>query len=169
MEYGMAENGPHLPGEQSASKAFVKLVLVVLLRRSLVSSQARVESLSVLGDPAVARAFALMAERPNARHSLDALAQSVGLSRSGFMARFNTAFGESPMAVLRRIRLRHAAVLLAASALSIDQVAKQQVTEAEAASPGCSASIMIQTPRLPCECSARARTALCDGFAGCDP
>ncbi|WP_375144051.1 helix-turn-helix domain-containing protein [Bradyrhizobium sp. Ash2021] len=39
------------------------------------------------------------------------------------MARFAAAFGESPMPVLRRVRMRHATGLLAANALSIEQVA----------------------------------------------
>ena len=47
----------------------------------------------------------------------------IGLSRSAFMARFSAAFGEPPMSLLRRVRRRHAAELLAANALSIDQVA----------------------------------------------
>ncbi|WP_352671586.1 helix-turn-helix domain-containing protein [Mesorhizobium sp. M0166] len=39
------------------------------------------------------------------------------------MARFSAALEESPMSLLRRVRMRHAADLLAANALSIDQVA----------------------------------------------
>ena len=50
------------------------------------------------------------------------LSHAVGLSRSAFMARFSAAFGESPMSLPRRVRMRHAADLLAANALSIDQV-----------------------------------------------
>jgi AraC family transcriptional activator of mtrCDE len=41
------------------------------------------------------------------------------------MARFAASFGESPMSILRRLRMRHAARLLAANALSIEQVALQ--------------------------------------------
>jgi AraC family transcriptional activator of mtrCDE len=39
------------------------------------------------------------------------------------MARFSAAFGKSPMSLLRRVRMRDAADLLAANALSIDVVA----------------------------------------------
>jgi AraC family transcriptional activator of mtrCDE len=64
-----------------------------------------------------------MASRPSVSHTVQSLSQPVGLSRSAFMARFSTGFGESPMSLLRRVRTRHAADLLAANALSIDQVA----------------------------------------------
>jgi AraC family transcriptional activator of mtrCDE len=54
---------------------------------------------------------------------VQALAQKAGLSRSVFMARFTAAFGRSPMAVLRQLRMRHAAVLLKKTdSLSIEQI-----------------------------------------------
>jgi AraC family transcriptional activator of mtrCDE len=125
MDYGVAELRGAQIGRHPTSNALVKLLLLALLRRSLVSPKVWVECFSVLGDQAVARAFAEMASRPSAPHTVDALSQTVGLSRSAFMARFSAAIGASPMAVLRRIRMRHAATLLAANALSIDRVALQ--------------------------------------------
>jgi AraC family transcriptional activator of mtrCDE len=125
MQYGVAELHDVQVGRAATSNALVKLVLLALLRRSLASTKVWVECFSVLSDHAVARAFADMAARPSARHTVDALSQAVGLSRSAFMARFSAALGASPMAVLRRIRMRHAAALLAANALSIDRVALQ--------------------------------------------
>jgi AraC-like DNA-binding protein len=73
----------------------------------------------------IARAFAEMASRPSAPHIVQGLSHAVGLSRSAFMARFSLAFGKAPMALLRRVRMRQAAALLAANAFSIDQVALQ--------------------------------------------
>jgi AraC family transcriptional activator of mtrCDE len=100
-----------------------KLVPLTLLRRSLTSANAWLEHFSLLNDPPIARAFAEMASRLAADFSVQTLCRSVRLSRSAFMARFTAAFGESPMSVLRRLRMRHAAGLLAANALSIEQVA----------------------------------------------
>lgn len=107
------------------SAALLKLVLLSLLRRCLVSTNPWVERFSILNDPPIARAFAEMANRPSDQHTVHSLSQSVALSRSAFMARFTAAVGEAPMAVLRRLRMRHAASLLAANANSIDQVAMQ--------------------------------------------
>jgi AraC family transcriptional regulator, activator of mtrCDE len=58
-----------------------------------------------------------------APHAIDSLAKIARLSRSAFMARFREAFGNSPMAVLRQLRMRHAAILIKADVLSIDQIA----------------------------------------------
>ena len=125
MNCAMVEHAAREVGCGPMSSALLKLALLSLMRRCLTSANPWVERFSILNDPPIARAFAEMASRPSARHTVDALSQSVGLSRSAFMARFSVAFGESPMAVLRRIRMRHAAGLLAANALSIDQVAIQ--------------------------------------------
>jgi AraC family transcriptional activator of mtrCDE len=123
MAYAMAELAAQDVGGGPMSAALLKLVLLALLRRSLVSTNGWVERFSTLSDPPVARAFAEMTSRPSAPHTVQSLSHAVGLSRSAFMARFSAAFGESPMSLLRRVRMRHAADLLAANALSIDQVA----------------------------------------------
>lgn len=125
MNYAMAELAAQEVGEGPMSSALLKLVLITLLRRCLVSANPWVERFSVLNDPPIARAFADMANRPSGQHTVQTLSQAVGLSRSAFMARFAAAFGESPMAILRTLRMRHAAELLAANAVSIDQVAMQ--------------------------------------------
>ncbi len=125
MKYAMVELAAQEVGGGPMSSALLKLVLLSLLRRSLISVNSWVERFSILNDPPIAWAFAEMASRPAAPYSVHALSQLVGLSRSAFMARFAAAFGESPMGVLRRMRMRHAAGLLAANALSIDQVAMQ--------------------------------------------
>ncbi|RAZ91818.1 AraC family transcriptional regulator [Mesorhizobium hawassense] len=123
MAYAMAELAAQDVGGGPMSAALLKLVLLALLRRCLVSTNAWVERFSILSDPPIARAFAEMASRPSEPHTVQSLSHAVGLSRSAFMARFSAAFGESPMSLLRRVRMRHAADLLAANALSIDQVA----------------------------------------------
>jgi AraC family transcriptional activator of mtrCDE len=123
MAYAMAELAAQNVGGGPMSAALLKLVLLALLRRCLVSTKAWVERFSILSDPPIARAFAEMASRPSLPHTVQSLSHAVGLSRSAFMARFSAAFGESPMSLLRRVRMRHAAGLLAANALSIDQVA----------------------------------------------
>jgi AraC-like DNA-binding protein len=110
-------------GSGAMSAALIKQVLVTVLRRSLASQNLWVERFSTLKDPQVARAFADMVAKPSSPHTVVSLSQTSGLSRSAFMVRFREAFGTSPMAVLRQIRMRHAATLLEADTLSIDQVA----------------------------------------------
>src|SRR6516165_7797048 len=123
MAYAMAELAAQDVGGGPMSAALLKLVLLALLQRCLVSTNAWVERFSILNDPPIASAFAEMASRPSVPHTVQSLSHAVGLNRSAFMARFSAAFGEPPMSLLRRVRMRHAADLLAANALSIDQVA----------------------------------------------
>jgi AraC family transcriptional activator of mtrCDE len=64
-----------------------------------------------------------MVARPGAAHSVQSLAHSAGLSRSAFMARFSDIFGQSPMVILRDLRMRQAAIDLKTTTMSIDVVA----------------------------------------------
>jgi AraC family transcriptional activator of mtrCDE len=123
LKSALAELVAQEVGMRAMTTALLKQVLVVLLRRSLSSIDLWVERFSMLGDAQIARAFADMVARPNAPHSVSALSQNVGLSRSVFMARFTAAFDRSPMAVLRQLRMRQAATLLAANNLTVDQIA----------------------------------------------
>ena len=123
LKSALAELAAQEVGMGAMATGLLKLVLVALLRRSLASLNVWVERFSMLGDPQIARAFAEMAARPAAPHTVQSLSQHVGLSRSVFMARFTAAFGQAPMAVLRQLRFRHAAVLLSSNTLGIDQIA----------------------------------------------
>ena len=109
-------------GTTAMTTALLKQVLVILLRRSLKSTNGWVERFSLLSDPQIARAFSEMVARPGASHCVNSLSQKVALSRSVFMSRFATIFGCSPIAILRQLRMRHAAELLSTSHLSIEQV-----------------------------------------------
>lgn len=111
-------------GSGAMSAALLKQVIVLLLRRSLVSMNAWVERFSVISDPLVARAFAAMAMRPGDDHSLHSLAHLACLSRSAFVARFTDTIGKPPMQVLRALRLRQAMSQLKASGLPIEAVAR---------------------------------------------
>ena len=133
MAYAMAELAAQDVGGEPMSAALLKLVLLALLRRCLISTNAWVKRLSILSDPPIARAFAEMASRPSVPHTIQSLSHAVGLSRSAFTARFSAAFREPPMSLLRRVRMRHAA-LLTANALSIDQVALRHVVKCKGSS-----------------------------------
>lgn len=111
-------------GTGAMAAGLLKLVLIAIFRRSLVSQQVWAERFSLLSDPQISRAFSEMAARPAADHTVSSLAHVAGLSRSAFLARFTKAFGTSPMSTLRQLRIRHAAALLATNVLPIDQIAQ---------------------------------------------
>ena len=106
----------------AVTTSLLKVVLVTVLRRALSSPNLWVESLATLKDPQIFRAFAEMSARPGAPHTVKSLAKVSALSRSQFMSRFQSAFGQSPMTTLRRLRMRRATALLRAGILPLDQV-----------------------------------------------
>ncbi|MBR0873265.1 helix-turn-helix transcriptional regulator [Bradyrhizobium tropiciagri] len=110
-------------GVGAMTASLLKQIIVSLVRRSVRSSKRWTERFSILADRQVTRAFADMVARPGAAHSVQSLAHSAGLSRSAFMARFSDIFGKSPMAILRDLRMRQAAIDLTTTTMSIDVVA----------------------------------------------
>jgi AraC family transcriptional activator of mtrCDE len=120
----MAELTAEKVGMRAMTTAILKRILVMVLRQFLSSPDSQVERFTMLNDPQVARAFAEMASNPGASHSVQSLSRIAGLSRSVFMARFTRAYGASPMAILRKLRMRQAASLLEKNVLSIERVAR---------------------------------------------
>ena len=110
-------------GVGAMTASLLKQVIIALARRSLRSSQSWTDRFSILADRQITRAFADMVARPGAAHTVQSLATSAGLSRSAFMARFSDIFGRSPMAVLRDLRMRQAALDLATTTTPVDLVA----------------------------------------------
>lgn len=124
LQTALAEISGRQVGMQAMTTALLKQVLVTLVRRSLKSTNVWLERFAMLSDRQIARAFADMVARPAEGHSVMALAQKAGLSRSAFMARFVRAIGCSPMVALRQMRMRRAADMLATKTFSIDQIAR---------------------------------------------
>jgi len=110
-------------GMNTMTSALLKQVLIMLFRQSLKSPERTGDAFPLLRDARIAQAIAAMVAEPAAEHTVELLAQKCGLSRSGFMARFSESVGDTPMVVLRRLRLRKAAELLRAKSMSVEQVA----------------------------------------------
>lgn len=110
-------------GMGAMTASLLKQVIIALIRRSMSSSRGWTDRFAVLADRQIARAFADMVARPGADHTIESLAHSASLSRSAFMARFSEIFGQPPMAILRDLRMRQAALELTATSASVDVVA----------------------------------------------
>lgn len=65
-----------------------------------------------LADPRLARALALVHDRPSEPWTVATLARASGLSRAAFAARFSRELGEAPMRYLLRHRMRRAMAML---------------------------------------------------------
>ncbi|MGO4127767.1 helix-turn-helix transcriptional regulator [Inquilinus sp. YAF38] len=123
LREAVEELGAQELGMGAMTASLLKQVIVALVRRSMKSSHSWTDRFSILADRQITRAFADMVARPGAAHTVQSLAHSAGLSRSAFMARFSEIFGRSPMAVVRDLRMRQAAVDLTTTSAPVDVVA----------------------------------------------
>lgn len=110
-------------GTGAMTASLLKQVIIALVRRSMKSSRDWTDRFSILADRQITRAFADMVARPGGAHTVQSLANSASLSRSAFMARFSEIFGRSPMAILRDLRMRQAALDLTTTSTPVDVVA----------------------------------------------
>lgn len=74
-------------------------------------------------DPAVAQVMTALVADPGRAWSVEAMAESVHLSRSALGERFRRSLGQSPSEALRDVRMRAARHLLAAGDRPVEQVA----------------------------------------------
>ena len=99
-------------------------VLFVQALRSLSShANCKHPGLGALADPPVHEALALMHANVEIPWTVAELASRVGLSRSGFAARFTSLVGEPPLQYLARWRIARAAELLRDTNFSVDEIA----------------------------------------------
>lgn len=103
------------PGPASAIvlQRLADVLFVNALRAAAVRSETcKHRGLAALGDPAIRDALAIIHAHVGHRWSVASLAARVGLSRSGFAARFAELVGDPPLQYLARWRMARAAELL---------------------------------------------------------
>ncbi|MEX1993512.1 MAG: AraC family transcriptional regulator, partial [Steroidobacteraceae bacterium] len=111
-------------GSEALMGAMMTQCLVHVFRHLAHARDDRLPWLAALGDPRLARAIQSVLDAPTARHTVDSMAGIASMSRSAFARRFKEAFGNSPMNLVRLVRMHLAADLLARDeTLSIDAVA----------------------------------------------
>jgi transcriptional regulator GlxA family with amidase domain len=112
-------------GTPVLAATLMKQCLIVLLRRYVTDGVCRAPWLAALEHPQLGHALAAMVEHPGRSFTLEQLAELAGMSRAAFANHFKNAFGRPPMDILREVRLRRAAHLLARTDLPVKLVASQ--------------------------------------------
>lgn len=118
----LAEPGP---GSLAQIKALLLYLIIATLRRSVMRQDPGTGWLLALADRTLWPALAEVIAHPGADHSVESLAERVGMSRARFAARFKQSFGTGPMHVVRDLRLQHAARLLIESPAGVARVAER--------------------------------------------
>ncbi len=113
------------PGSQVVLTRLADVLMVHALRVHIESDAGAPGWLSGLRDPQVARAIGLIHESPGQVFTVAELAAEVGMSRSGFFARFSELVGEPPTRYATRWRMHLAAQALTREGASLGEVASR--------------------------------------------
>ena len=94
------------PGAQIAIDRVLDLLFVQAVRAWMTTNQSRdIGWLGALSDPKIGAALSHIHALPAKTWTVDALAQAVGMSRSGFAARFSNMVGHPPLGYLKGWRM----------------------------------------------------------------
>lgn len=122
-----------LSGQDTATR-LADALLVHCLSRFLVSfGENRPGFVRGLKDPYLARVIGAIQSRPGTKWTLQSMARSAGLSRSGFAERFRNTLGMTPAQFLTAVRMARAADLLLHGKMPIAHIAELTGYGSEAA------------------------------------
>jgi AraC-like DNA-binding protein len=110
------------PGTQVLTATLMRQCLIVLLRRYWQDEAGPAPWISSLKEPQLGTAILAMADKPEAPHTLQGLADISGMSRAAFAEHFKRTYRRTPMDYLKTLRLRRAADLLSGSDLPVKVV-----------------------------------------------
>jgi len=134
VELALAESRARRAGGECVRLRLSELMFVEVVRGYLASLSAEQTGwLAGLRDPSVARALALLHERPEQPWTIERLASRVGLSRSVLAERFAHFVGLPPMQYLTQWRMQLAARLLADGVAKVAAVGRDVGYDSEAA------------------------------------
>lgn len=126
IQFARIELAGAAPGNDAILNRLVDVLFIQCVRYCMDTGQSGSRGwLAGLRDAGLARALAAMHERPGDLWTVATLAQTAGLSRSAFAARFRELVGESPLAYLGVLRMRQAEQLLQRTPLSLTAIAEQ--------------------------------------------
>lgn len=121
----LAESAQPGVGSRVLVEALLKQSLILALRRKIAQDPSPLPWLAAIADTRLSGVLLAIFEQPASAFTVDSLALIAGMSRSAFAAAFRDAFGQSPMSLVKLVRLRRASELLITTALPVAEVAKR--------------------------------------------
>jgi len=110
-------------GSKALARSLLLQCVILLFRRRLQAGDQALGWLRGLGDESLWVPLQAILDHPQRDHTVQDLADLAAMSRACFAARFREAYGAGPIELLRTVRLRRAAELLAATDLPVKRVA----------------------------------------------
>lgn len=119
----LAEQASGQPGGPVLQGAIMTQLLVHMFRKLSEEHDMKLSWLRALDDSRLASALDAIMDDPGAPHTVDSLAEIAHMSRSAFAKAFHDAFHDSPISLLKHIRMEQAAKMLSAGGLPVERVA----------------------------------------------
>lgn len=120
----LAELAAPRPGSLAQIKSLLLFLIIDTLRRGIERHDPGTGWLVALADIRLWPALAAVLAAPGADHSVESLADRVGMSRARFAAQFKKSFGTGSMQLVKELRLQHAARLLLEGKSGVARVAE---------------------------------------------
>lgn len=120
------------PGAETVVSRLAGVLFVHIVRTYIEQSKSPPAMLAAIADKHIGAALALMHKEPARDWTLESLARTAGISRSGLALRFHQLVGHTPMQYLTMWRMQLARKLLTESALGVAAVAERVGYQSEA-------------------------------------
>lgn len=125
LQFLAVETAQAQPGAETVVSRLADILFIQALRAHMASlTDASGGWLRALKDPQMATALRLIHEQPEKPWTVEALAQSVTMSRSAFAERFTRLVGEAPLGYLTRWRMQKAAHLIREEDATLGAIAR---------------------------------------------
>lgn len=123
LEMLLRELSQPMAGSRAMIRTLLTQCMIEMLRRRLMAGDEGLRWMAALRDPLIWEALNAMLDTPGDPHTVESLAERVGMSRTAFAQRFTAAYGSGPIDLLRDLRLRRAAALLRDTELPVKRIA----------------------------------------------
>ncbi|MGD0942512.1 MAG: AraC family transcriptional regulator [Terracidiphilus sp.] len=129
-----SEMAEQAPGSEVVATRLAEVLVIQLLRAHIASEASRSKGwLRAVFDPQLGTALSAIHEKVNAPWTVESLAESAGMSRSAFAARFKELLGQTPLEYVTEWRMQKAIHLLEQRDKKLIDVARLVGYESDAA------------------------------------
>src|ERR1700733_7054007 len=129
-----SEMAEQAPGSEVVATRLAEVLVIQLLRAHIASGPSRSKGwLRAVFDPQLGTALSALHDKVNAPWTVKSLAESAGMSRSAFAARFKELLGQTPLEYVTEWRMQKAIQLLERRDKKIPEVARLVGYESDAA------------------------------------